>query len=95
MGPAGRRFSLTLKPTMYCAKGSGKEKGPEFTLSVHRWEGSRNGGPLTAHWVSVSTFIFTTPALTAVVISCFVDPEPPWKTRKTGLSRSDLSCSLT
>ena len=32
--------------------------------------------------VPVSTFIFTTPFLTAVLISSLVEPEPPWKTRK-------------
>ncbi|KAG8821281.1 TFIIH/NER complex subunit [Serendipita sp. 399] len=35
-----------------------------------------------ANWVSVSTFILTTPFCTAVAISSFVEPEPPWKTRK-------------
>lgn len=34
-----------------------------------------------ANWVSVSTFILTTPLLTAVLISSEVEPEPPWKTR--------------
>jgi hypothetical protein len=29
----------------------------------------------------VSTFILTTPLLTAVVISSLLEPEPPWKTR--------------
>lgn len=30
----------------------------------------------------VSTFIFTTPLVTAVLISSLVEPEPPWKTKK-------------
>ena len=32
----------------------------------------------------VSTFILTTPFWTAVLISSFVEPEPPWKTRNLG-----------
>jgi hypothetical protein len=31
--------------------------------------------------VSVSTFILTTPQLTAKSISFFYEPEPPWKTK--------------
>jgi hypothetical protein len=31
--------------------------------------------------VPVSTFILTTPFETAVFISSFVDPDPPWNTR--------------
>ena len=34
------------------------------------------------HYKPVSTFILTTPLLTAVWISSLVEPEPPWKTRK-------------
>jgi hypothetical protein len=34
-----------------------------------------------AYCVSVSTFIFTMPLPMAVLISSFVDPEPPWNTR--------------
>ena len=41
-------------------------------------------GRLKAYWVSVSTFIFTTPKSTASLISCAVEPEPPWKTRSKG-----------
>lgn len=40
---------------------------------------STRGSQLT--WVSVSTFIFTTPLTTAVRISSFDEPDPPWKTR--------------
>ena len=41
-------------------------------------------GRVKAYWVSVSTFIFTTPYFTASAISCSVEPEPPWKTRSSG-----------
>ena len=30
----------------------------------------------------MSTFILTTPFVTAVLISSLVEPEPPWKTKK-------------
>ena len=35
--------------------------------------------------IPVSTFILMTPLSTAVLISSFVEPEPPWKTRNLAL----------
>src|SRR5215475_8549958 len=43
-------------------------------------------GRVNAYWVSVSTFILTTPKEMASRISSSADPEPPWKTRSNGLS---------
>jgi len=42
-------------------------------------------GRVKAYWVSVSTFIFTTPKFSESSISDFSEPEPPWKTKSNGL----------
>ena len=52
-------------------------------------------GRVKAYWVSVSTFIFTTPKSTAAPISSAVEPEPPWKTRSNGRSPAARPSSLT
>ena len=41
-----------------------------------------------AYWVSVSTFILTTPLPMAVLISSFMDKEPPWNTRYLSIFES-------
>merc|ERR1711972_970009 len=47
-----------------------------------------------AHCVSVSMFILITPALIAYWMSSVEEPEPPWKTKDTGLLLSQPSFSL-
>mmetsp|Transcript_19033 Transcript_19033/g.48832 ORF Transcript_19033/g.48832 Transcript_19033/m.48832 type:complete len:202 (+) Transcript_19033:352-957(+) len=47
-----------------------------------------------AHCVSVSMFILITPASMAYWMSSTEEPEPPWKTKDTGLSLSQPSFSL-
>src|SRR5215468_468089 len=43
-------------------------------------------GRVKAYWVSVSTFILTTPQEIASRISSSADPDPPWNTRSNGFS---------
>ncbi len=43
-------------------------------------------GRVKAYWVSVSTFILTTPYEIASRMSSSEDPDPPWNTRSKGLS---------
>lgn len=48
-------------------------------------------GRVNAYWVSVSTFIFTTPYSTESAISWAAEPEPPWNTRSNGRSLPNFS----
>ena len=41
-------------------------------------------GRVNAYWVSVSTFIFTTPYFSESSISDFSEPDPPWNTKSNG-----------
>jgi len=48
-------------------------------------------GRVNAYWVSVSTFIFTTPYESASRISSSSDPDPPWNTSSNGVGRPTLA----
>lgn len=57
-----------------------------YTLSESAVRRQRRDGP-------VSTFIFTTPFWTAVLMSSFVEPDPPWKTRNLKIQYRQMAYS--